>query len=156
MCIRDRFRAAVQTASQSSLSPDELRTVVLEAGAMIPKRHRAMLLSILELEEITVDDIMVPRNEIAGLDLADDWQRIVAQLKRSPYTRLVVYRESMDQIVGFLHLRNVLNLMTRKPRFDRADLENLCREPYFIPETTTPVSYTHLLVLAFFQLLYFN
>ena len=87
---------------------------------------------------------MVPRNEIAGLDLADDWQRIVAQLKRSPYTRLVVYRESMDQIVGFLHLRNVLNLMTRKPRFDRADLENLCREPYFIPETTTPVSYTHL------------
>ncbi|MBK8963440.1 MAG: HlyC/CorC family transporter [Candidatus Competibacteraceae bacterium] len=136
-CLLGLFRAAVQTASQSSLSPDELRTVVLEAGAMIPKRHRAMLLSILELEEITVDDIMVPRNEIAGLDLADDWQRIVAQLKLSPYTRLVVYRESMDQIVGFLHLRNVLNLMTRKPRFDRADLENLCREPYFIPETTT-------------------
>ena len=131
------FRATVQTASQPSLSPDELRAVVLEAGAMIPKRHRAMLLSILELEEITVDDIMVPRNEIAGLDLADDWAQIVAQLKRSPYTRLVVYRESMDQIVGFLHLRNVLNLMTRKPHFDRADLENLCREPYFIPETTT-------------------
>ena len=128
------FRVTIQASSHYALSPDELRTVVLEAGVMIPKRHQTMLLSILELEEITVEDIMVPRNEIAGLDLDDDWETLVAQLNRSPYTRLLVYRGAIDQVVGFLHLRKVLNRMTQKPDFNRADLEGLIREPYFIPE----------------------
>ncbi|MCC6134143.1 MAG: HlyC/CorC family transporter [Candidatus Contendobacter sp.] len=129
------FRVTIQSAgSPQSLSAEELRTVVLEAGVMIPKRHQTMLLSILELEEITVEDIMVPRNEIAGLDLDDDWETLVAQLNHSPYTRLLVYRGAIDQVVGFLHLRKVLNRMTQKPDFSRADLESLIREPYFIPE----------------------
>lgn len=128
------FRVTVQTSSQQSLSAEELRTVVLEAGVMIPKRHQAMLLGILELEEITVNDIMVPRNAIEGIDLEDPWEDIVAQLTRSSYTRLPVYRDTVDQIVGFLHLRKVLHLMSRKPDFTRADLESLLREPYFIPE----------------------
>ena len=132
------FRVAtVRNSSQHSLSADELRTVVLEAGVMIPERHQRMLLGILELEEITVNDIMVPRNEMEGIDLEDDWREIVAQLNRSPYTRLVVYRDTVDQAVGFLHLRRVLNLMAQKPDFDRADLESLIREPYFIPEGTS-------------------
>ncbi|MCC7220197.1 MAG: DUF21 domain-containing protein, partial [Candidatus Contendobacter sp.] len=97
------FRVTIQTTgSQQSLSAEELRTVVLEAGVMIPKRHQTMLLSILELEEITVEDIMVPRNEVAGIDLEDDWEAIVAELNRSPYTRLLVYRDTIDQAVGFL------------------------------------------------------
>jgi Mg2+/Co2+ transporter CorB len=96
-----------------------------------------MLLGILELEEITVNDIMVPRNELEGIDLEDDWAEIVARLNRSPYSRLLVYRDSLEQIVGFLHLRKVLNLMIQKPDFTRADLENLVREPYFIPEGTS-------------------
>ena len=129
------FRVTVQTGTaQHSLSAEELRTVVLEAGVVIPKRHQTMLLSILDLEEITVEDIMVPRNEIAGLDLDDDWETLVAQLNHSPYTRLLVYRGAIDQVVGFLHLRKVLNRMTQKPDFNRADLEGLIREPYFIPE----------------------
>jgi Mg2+/Co2+ transporter CorB len=132
------FRVTIQTSSNPhSLSAEELRTVVLEAGVMIPKRHQTMLLGILELEEITVDDIMVPRNEMAGIDLEDPWEEIVAQLNRSPYTRLLVYRDTLDQIIGFVHLRKVLNLMIRKPDFNRADLENLIREPYFIPEGTS-------------------
>ena len=73
------FRVAIQTSAQHSLSAEELRTVVLEAGVMIPKRHQTMLLSILELEEITVEDIMIPRNEVAGLDLEDDWESIITQ-----------------------------------------------------------------------------
>ncbi len=129
------FRVTIQTgAAQHSLSAEELRTVVLEAGVMIPKRHQTMLLGILELEEITVEDIMVPRNEVAGIDLEDDWEAIVAELNRSPYTRLLVYRDTIDQAIGFVHLRKVLNLMTQKPDFNRADLESLIREPYFIPE----------------------
>jgi Mg2+/Co2+ transporter CorB len=131
------FRVTIQTSSQHSLSAEELRTVVLEAGVMIPKRHQTMLLSILELEEITVNDIMVPRNELEGIDLEGEWEQIVAQLTRNPYTRLLVYRGTIEQVVGFLHLRKVLNLMIQKPDFNRADLESLLREPYFIPEGTS-------------------
>jgi len=129
------FRVAIETSAQHhTLSAEELRTVVLEAGVMIPKRHQTMLLSILELEEITVEDIMIPRNEVAGLDLEDDWEAIITHLTQSPYGRLVAYRDTIDQAVGFLHLRRVLNLMAQKPDFNRADLEGLIREPYFIPE----------------------
>lgn len=123
-------------ASQQSLSPEELRTVVMESSVMIPKRHQTMLLSILDLEEITVEDIMVPRHEIAGLDLEEDRQTIVDQLAQSQYTRIVVYRDNIDQVVGFLHLRKIANLITRKPDFSQEDLVSLIREPYFIPEGT--------------------
>lgn len=131
------FRVTVQASGQQSLSAEELRTVVLEAGVMIPKRHQTMLLGILELEEITVNDIMVPRNELEGIDLEDEWEQIVAKLTRYPYTRLLVYRGTIEQVVGFLHLRKVFNLMIQKPDFNRADLESLVREPYFIPEGTS-------------------
>lgn len=123
--------------SQQSLSPEELRTVVLEAGIMIPKRHRAMLLSILDLEAVTVNDIMVPRSEVTGIDLEDDWDAIVAQLTHSNYTRLLVYRGNIDHVVGILHLRKVVTLLIKKPNCGREDLEGLIREPYFIPEGTT-------------------
>lgn len=131
------FHVNIQTTNQQSLSAEELRTVVLEAGVMIPKRHQAMLLGILELEEITVNDIMVPRNEIEGIDLEDEWPVIVEQLTRSPYTRLLVYRDTIDQVMGLLHLRKVLHLMIHKPDFNLTDLEGLLREPYFIPEGTS-------------------
>ncbi len=116
-----------------TLSADELRTVVQEAGAMIPKSHRSMLLRILELEETTVDDIMVPRSAIEAIDLDADWDDIVAELATSHHTRLPVYRGSLDNIVGELHLRRVLHL-SHSDEFNRRNLERLVREPYFIPE----------------------
>jgi Mg2+/Co2+ transporter CorB len=122
--------------SLQSLSAEELRTVVLEAAVMIPKRHQKMLLSILDLEEITVDDIMVPRNEIEGIDWEDDWKDIIAQLTRSQYTRLLVYRGDINHVLGFLHLRRVANLLTSKSELRREDLQDLIREPYFIPQGT--------------------
>ncbi len=122
--------------SLQSLSAEELRTVVLEAAVMIPKRHQKMLLSILDLEEITVDDIMVPRNEIEGIDWEDDWKDIIAQLTRSQYTRLLVYRGDINHVLGFLHLRRVANLLTSKSELQREDLQSLIREPYFIPQGT--------------------
>lgn len=131
------FRITTETSSPHSLSAEELRTVVLEAGTMISKRHQTMLLGILDLEEITVNDIMIPRNEVEGIDLNDDWETINDQLKRSPYTRLVAYRDTLDQVIGFLHLRKVLNVMTENPDFNQDDLEPLCREAYFIPEGTS-------------------
>lgn len=118
-----------------ALSQEELRTVVLEAGAMIPKRHQDMLLNILDLENVTVEDIMVPRKDISGLDLEDDWNTIVQQIISSPYTRLPVFHDSIDNVVGFIHLRRVLPLLKRE-QLDRETLENLTREPLFVPENT--------------------
>jgi Mg2+/Co2+ transporter CorB len=119
-----------------ALSPAELRTVVLEAGGMIPVRHRNMLLSILDLEAVTVEDIMVPRNEIEGIDLEDDWSEILGELKRSQYTRLLVYRDTVEHVVGFLHMRSVLGPLSRQSEFDREQLELLIEPPYYVPEGT--------------------
>lgn len=123
--------------AQQPLSPEELRTVVMESGVMIPKRHLNMLLSILDLEEVTVNDVMVPRNELQGIDLEDSREAIIQQLTHSPFSRLLVYHDSIDHVVGFLDLREVLNPMLQKPDFGPDDLKSLAREPYFIPEGTS-------------------
>jgi len=122
-------------ASVTHLNEEELRTVVMEAGAMIPRRHQKMLLSILDLERVTVEDIMVPRNEIVGIDLDDDWDTIVEQLTTSQYTRLPVYRESIDNVLGFLHVRRILPLIARGALTPET-LSTAVREPTFIPEGT--------------------
>lgn len=118
-----------------NISSEELRTVVNEAGAMIPQRHQKMLLSILDLEKVTVEDIMVPRSEIVGIDLEDDWETIEKQLRTSQHTRLPVFRGDIDNVQGFIHLRNVLALR-RQQELSKQDLESLIRETYFIPEGT--------------------
>ena len=117
------------------LSSDELRTVVNEAGSLIPQRHQEMLLSILDLEQATVEDIMIPRNEIVGIDLDADWEDIQQQLATSQHTRLPVYRGDIDNVLGFVHLRNVLAISTNR-RPNREDLEGVIREAYFVPEGT--------------------
>lgn len=118
-----------------NISSEELRTVVNEAGAMIPQRHQKMLLSILDLERVTVEDIMVPRNEIGGLDLDDDWEAILKQISTSQHTRLPVYQGDINNVLGFVHLRNVLSLQHRDA-LTREDLMEVIRETYFIPEGT--------------------
>lgn len=118
-----------------SISSEELRTVVNEAGAMIPQRHQKMLLSILDLERVTVEDIMVPRNEIGGIDLDDDWEAILNQISTSQHTRLPVYQGDINNVQGFVHLRNVLALR-RNNELTREDLMKVVREAYFIPEGT--------------------
>jgi len=122
-------------ASQA-LTREELRTVVIEAGAMIPKRHQAMLLNLIDLEHVAVEDIMVPRSEVIGIDIEDDWTTIARTLGDSQYTRLPLYRENIDNVIGFLHMRDVLPLLHRD-ELDHAALQRIAREPYFIPETTS-------------------
>ncbi len=130
------FGILTDANGDQALSSDELRTVVMEAGNMIPMRHRRMLLSILELQEVTVEDIMVPRNEVVGINLDDDWDDIFAQVTNSPYSKLLVYRDTVDNVVGILHLRKVVGVLAQKGHLDRAELEGLIREPYFVPENT--------------------
>ena len=122
-------------SGDSALSREELRTVVNEAGAMIPQRHQRMLISILDLDQATVDDIMVPRNEVIGIDLNDDWSRIHAQIAESEYTRLPVFEGGIDNIRGVLHVRRVLTAMLGGD-LTRERLVEHIREPYFVPEGT--------------------
>jgi Mg2+/Co2+ transporter CorB len=117
------------------ISSEELRLAVMEAGALIPKTHQMMLLGILDLEKITVEDVMVPRGQIQGIDLDDDWDDILAQLTRSRYTRLAVYRGSLENVVGMIHMRQVLNEV-RENKLSRETLVQSMTEPYFIPEGT--------------------
>jgi len=118
-----------------ALSREELRTVVAEAGALIPGRHREMLVSLLDLSKVTVDDIMVPRNDIIGIDLEDDWDHVIEQLEDSQHTRLVVYRGELDKTVGILHLRSILKDMADGD-LSPAKLESRVRDAYYVPEGT--------------------
>ena len=117
-----------------SLTREELRTVVFEAGARISKRYRQMLLSILDLEKVTVDDVMVPHNEIVGIDLDNDMDEIEGIIANSEHTRLPVYRDNIDRVEGILHLRQLAGLAQHENI--RGALKNLLSEPYFVPEGT--------------------
>ena len=117
------------------LSSEELRTVVNEAGTLIPRRHQKMLLSILDLEKVTVEDIMIPRNEIVGIDLEDSWEEILTQATTSQHTRLPIFKGGIDNVVGIVHLRNFLSLH-RETAPTREAFDKVIREPYFIPEGT--------------------
>ena len=117
------------------LSREELRTLVNESGPMLPSKHQDMLLSILDLEKVTVNDIMVPRNEVVGIDLEHGIEEILRLIRGSQHTRLPVYRGDINNTVGILHLRNVSRLLASE-EVNKATLMQLCREPYFIPEST--------------------
>ncbi|GJH42256.1 HlyC/CorC family transporter [Pasteurella canis] len=120
-----------------SLSPEELRSIVNESGKFIPSAHQEMLLSILDLEQVTVDDIMVPRNDIGGIDIDDDWKSIMRQLNHAAHGRVVLYKSSMDEnILGMLRVREAYRLMLDKNEFSKETLIRAADEVYFIPEGT--------------------
>jgi Mg2+/Co2+ transporter CorB len=129
------FGVTPDEVAQHSLSVEELRTVVAEAGAMIPQRHQKMLLSILDLEKGTVEDIMVPRNEILGIDISEPWEHIRDRLIDSQHTRVPVYSGSIDDLRGVIHVRRVLRLVADNA-LNAETLLKLAKEPYFIPEGT--------------------
>jgi Mg2+/Co2+ transporter CorB len=117
------------------LSKEELRTLVAEGGALIPSRRRHMLLNLLALEEVSVNDILVPRSEVYGIDLGDSDDEILREIQTSSHTRLPVWRDDINNIVGVLHLRNISKVIDRQG-LDRAALEREMEAPYFIPEST--------------------
>lgn len=126
---------SLQAGHAESVSTEELKTVVMEARALMPEAHQDMLLAILDLEKVTVADVMVPRGKIEGINLDADWSDIVAQLTGSQHTRIPVFRGNLDRVVGIVHLRRVLNL-TRENELDKQSLEQILTEPYFVPNAT--------------------
>ncbi|HAO26363.1 MULTISPECIES: HlyC/CorC family transporter [unclassified Methylophaga] len=129
------FGVSREDATSTAINIEELRVALMEAGSMIPNRHKDMLMSILDLEQVTVNDVMVPRNEIEGIDINQPFAEIVKQLSHCGYTRLPVYRDSMDNIVGILHVRKALNLMTQD-NLNLQTFESIVKEAYFVPEDT--------------------
>jgi Mg2+/Co2+ transporter CorB len=121
--------------SEAHISADELRTIVTDAAQLIPARHRELLLNILDLEHVSVDDIMVPRSEVYGIDLDDNDDDILLRIQTSAHTRLPVWRDDINNIVGVLHMRNISRVI-HKEGLDRAALEREMDKPYFIPEIT--------------------
>ncbi|MGR3807267.1 HlyC/CorC family transporter [Pasteurella testudinis] len=120
-----------------SISQEELRSIVHESGKFIPSAHQEMLLSILDLEEVTVDDIMVPRNDIGGIDIDDDWKAIMRQLNHAAHSRVVLYKGDMDKnVLGMLRVREAYRLMLDKNEFNKETLIRAADEIYFIPEGT--------------------
>lgn len=129
-----RIKPKADNAAQK-LSLEELKTLVLEAGHFIRKKHQSVLLNLFDLENVTVDDVMVPRGQIEAIDLDADDETIHDQLLTCYHTRLPVYRRTLDNVAGIIHVRKVLNQM-RSDEISAATLEKIMREPYFIPSGT--------------------
>lgn len=135
-CLKVLGRSANRAASRS-LSAEE-RTALAETGTVIPGRHQRMLASILDLETITVEDIMIPRSEIASIDIRDDWDDILEVLRTTPHTRLPVCDGNLDNVIGILHMKKIVHALTHDD-LSRERLHELAkeREGYFVPEGTT-------------------
>lgn len=127
----------VKKDENTGLSAEELRGVVLEAGKFIPSEHQEMLISILDMEKVTVEDIMVPRNDIGGIDIDDDWKSIMRQLNHAAHARVVLYKGNMDKnVLGMLRVREAFRLLLEKDEPSKETLIRAVDEVYFIPEGT--------------------
>jgi len=129
------FGVKVSQRDLDALSREELRAILLASGGRISPNHRNMLLSILDLEKVTVNDVMVPRNEIVGIDLNEEWPTIFEQLKEIEHSYVLMYRDSLDQVEGWLNLRRVLHLFMQE-KFNKESLLAQIQDICFIPEGT--------------------
>lgn len=130
------FGVDINKVPHNHLEHEELRTVVTEAGALIPKQHQTMLLGILDLEKANVEDIMTPIHEIHGINTADDFDEIKKQLLNSPYSHLPIYKTNIDNIHGYLRIKDVIKLLSKED-ITKEQLCELAHEPYFIPNNTS-------------------
>ncbi|WP_296655448.1 HlyC/CorC family transporter [Paraburkholderia sp.] len=119
------------------LSTEELRTIVLESGSFMPTKHRSILLNLFDLENITVDDVMIPRRRIEALDFEAPLEDILHQLETCYHNKLIVYQGDIDRVLGVLHVRKTLSALHNR-QVDRETLRELLADPYFVP-TGTPV-----------------
>lgn len=126
---------SVEEDMSHHLTKEELRTVLDESGALIPVKRHGMLMNILDLEKATVTDIMVPRNEVVGIDLEDDIEDILDIIGQSSHTLLPVFRKDLNEVISFMHLRNIARMIGVE-EINKAELMQLTEEAYFVPETT--------------------
>jgi len=133
--LRWLLRVPTQNSQTHTLSMEELRTLVLEGANYLPQKHQSILLNLFDLESITVEDAMTPRNQIEAIDIESTPDEIRRQIATSNHTRLPVYRGRLDDIVGIVHVRKVLNL-SEGEEIGAETLKEIMRDPYFIPLDT--------------------
>jgi Mg2+/Co2+ transporter CorB len=124
-----------EESGPQQLTPEEIRTILLESANFMPKKHVSILLNLLDLESITVDDVMVPRNHLEAVDLAAPLEQIKHQIATAHHRRLLVYRNNLDDVIGTLRARDVLNLVQNE-ELTKERLQEIVREPYFVPAGT--------------------
>ena len=134
-CVLKMFLVSSNNTGNDALTSEELRVAVDETGGLIPDSHRDMLLSILDLEKVSVDDIVVPRSEIIGIDLEDDWHETLKLITNLSYTRIPIFTGNIDNLIGIAQMRKILPLLLND-EFSPETLVELTREGYFIPEGT--------------------
>ncbi len=122
--------------SKSSLSTEELKTVLSESSMKFSKPHLKMLESIIDLEKATVEDIMIPRSDIYGIDISDDIATVINNFKTTPYTRIPVYEDNIENLLGLIHIKNVAPLFASKSINDD-EIKKLLRKPYYIVSGTS-------------------
>ncbi len=119
----------------AQLSMEEMRTLVLEGGQFIPKKHQNIMVNLFDLESMTVDDTMTPRALIEGVDITDKIDNIRDSLATAHHTRVVVYDGDLSNVIGLVHVRKVLSASRKEP-LEKETLKEIMREPYFIPQGT--------------------
>lgn len=129
------FGVKLSKSAVEQLSREELVSLLRESTGHMSSNYQAMLLKVLELEKVTVEDIMIPRQEIIGIDINEPWDEILKKLIKSDYTRLPIYRNSIDDIIGILHFRKVLNSLS-EAQLSKEALLKVAEAAYFIPEAT--------------------
>jgi Mg2+/Co2+ transporter CorB len=134
--LRIRGAGVGHADAQQRLSPEELRSVVLEAGSYIPQKHKSILLNLFELEKISVEDIMTPRSQIEALNLALPVEELKAELTTCYHNKLPVYEGEINRIVGILHVRKAVALLNEEDDLTTEHFRELLTEPYFIPQDT--------------------
>ena len=129
------LRVGKRNSNSEALSSEELKTIVNESSSTLPQQRQSMLLGILELENVTVEDIMVPRNEVIGIDLEDDIHTIADHIRKTEYTRFPLYKGEIDKVIGILHIRDAAEfLYADEP--SKVMLTKAAKDPYFVPEAT--------------------
>jgi Mg2+/Co2+ transporter CorB len=123
-------------APLEQLSREELRSVVYDTAGKMSRPYQAMLLGILDLNKVTVDDVMIPRHYITGIDVEQPWDNVKQQLARNPHAWMPIYREQVNDVLGFLHVRELTEKLLRGGEINRESLLKLAKEPYFVPEGT--------------------
>jgi Mg2+/Co2+ transporter CorB len=129
------FGLSIDKAQRDILTGEELRSVLHETGGLLPVEHKSMLISLLDLEQACVEDIMIPKADVIGIDLEQPWQELLEHLEMAQHTRLPLYRGTIDNLVGMIHLRSVLNLVLEE-QLDMDNLLKIAEAPYYIPEGT--------------------
>ena len=130
------FQIKTKTGAQASqLTQEELRTLVLEGGNYLPHKHQSMLANLFDLQAISVEDIMIPRNKIEGIDLNASDEHLKNEILTSNHTRLPAFRESIDYLEGIIHIRKLLNV-SEDNEISGESIHQVLRDPYFIPKDT--------------------